>query len=67
MRIDYKRMLDRVDAIVKESGSSESSAELTNEICYWNCASLKRVVAFCEEYGCSMDWLVGRSDVYSVI
>ena len=72
MEIDYIKMLNRIDDIVTEnddkySNESDIANELINAICYQTITDLSVVYDFCEYYGCSLDYLVGRSDVYSVI
>lgn len=67
MKMDYEKMLDRIVGIVEESGSSKISADITNNIYCWNCVGLEEAIEFCEYYGCSLDYLAGRSDVYSMI
>lgn len=71
MEIDYIKMLNRIDDIVTEndgeySNESDIANELINAICYQTIMDFGVVYDFCEYYGCSLDYLVGRSDVYGV-
>lgn len=61
--IDYSKMLDRIDAIVAENGNEKSQivCDLIDEICYCSGGpDLETAFDFCEYYGCSLDYLVGR-------
>lgn len=64
---DTVKMLDRVDSIVKENGGERNKVadDLIDEICYCTGgADLETAFNFCEYYGCSLDYLVGRTDKY---
>ena len=67
--IDYNKMLSRIESIVEENGGERNKIadDLIDQICYCNGAELETAYDFCEYYSCSLDYLVGRSDVYSVI
>lgn len=60
-------MDERIGTIVKESGTSAIAEKMVTEVRYGSYATLGTAVEFCEYYGCSLDYLVGRSDIYSVI
>ena len=59
MEIDYIKILERIDAIINESGSSKISDELVNEVCYNLAVTLDTAMEFCEYYGCGLFLLGG--------
>ncbi|GEM_PF-3315867 len=68
--IDYDVIFDRMVKILAENGEDgfEGVSEaLAEEIKYSTNISVDVIFDFCEHYGCSADYLLGRSDTYGMI
>ncbi len=68
--IDYDIIFDRMVKILAENGEDDFegvSQTLADELTYNARINADTIFDFCEHYGCSVDYLLGRSDVYSVV
>lgn len=68
--IDYDVIFDRVCSVLRENEEDDLEGiadKIVNELVYKAEISVDRIFDFAERYGCSIDYLLGRSEVYSVI
>lgn len=68
--IDYDVIFDRVCSVLRENEEDDLEGiadKIVNELVYKAEISVDCIFDFAERYGCSMDYLLGRSEVYSVV
>lgn len=67
--INYETILDRAFTVLEENNEDDLTGVadlLVNELTTKSEVSVDIIYDFAERYGCSIDYLLGRSDTYSV-
>jgi hypothetical protein len=66
----YDVLEERVMTVLEENGEGTASGiayALVDKLNRWSVIDIGIIYDFAEKYGCSIDYLLGRSDVYSVV
>ena len=68
-KLDYEIMIDRIFEVMDENRDWEITPVvqvLTDELMKKSEIGIDILYEFAEYYGCSLDYLTGRSDTYSI-